>query len=113
MPALTIDSTTYPCRLFPKRHVPMAIAARVWDDTLVTSWMADNPTAEAFDVEVGFLTESEKDTVLATLRAAGTVPIAGDLPGSTITVKVTDVGFRPVQLQDIWIVTFTAEQVTP
>lgn len=113
MPAFTIGATTYPCRVFPKRHVPLVAVARAWDDSLVTSHFADEPKADEFDVEVGVLSESEKNTLVAELRAAGTVDIGGDLPGGTITVKAIRIGFEPMRRQSQWIVTFLAQEVSP
>lgn len=113
MPAFTAGGTEYEIATWRERHVSNVAVARAWDDTLVTSRPSANATIKEWDAETGILTESAADTLIGVLKAAGTVTVAGDLPGASVTVHCSNIGWVPVQDQDRRRVTFTARTVTP
>lgn len=113
MPAFTLGGTTYPCRRFHKTLVQVAVHERTFGDTLVSSRATANSTVASVDVHLRKLTEAEKDTVVGLLEAVGTVSIAGDLAGGTLTVLPSIVHAQPLDRQSRWEVEFLADVVDP
>lgn len=113
MAEVTVDATTIPCRVFRRRKVEIAVVARAWDDTLVSSRPTLAADVPEWDVETGILSEAAAVALLADLRAAGTISLGGDQVGSTVTCGASNIGWRPVGALSRRRVTFMAKQVTP
>jgi hypothetical protein len=113
MPALTVDGVTYPCRRFAKRYNPVATTERTWGNTMVSSRQTANSTALSVAVVVRSITEAQKNTLMTALLAPGSVDIAGDQPGGTLTVHTALVEARPLDRQSRWEVDFVADVVDP
>lgn len=113
MPDFTVGGTTYEVRSLRKRNVSVAVQERTYGNTLVSSRATANAVVPVWDVETGWLTESECDTLVAALKAVGTVTLSGDLMPSSTVCHATDIGWSSDADTDDRVVSFRAEKVDP
>lgn len=113
MADFTVGGTTYEVRRLKKRNASVVVQERTFGDTLVSSRATANAVVPIWDVETGWVTEAECDTLTAALIAVGTVALSGDLMPSSTTCLVRDIGWITDADTDDRSVTFVAEKVDP
>lgn len=113
MTQFTVGGVAYPVRRLSKRNTMVAKFERTWGDTMVSSRATASAVVPVWDVETGWLTQSECDALVDALRAVGTVTLSGDLmPASTVCLA-SSIGWVSEGGSDDRVVTFVAEKVDP
>jgi len=69
-----------------------------------------NVVARSWDLTLGHLTDAQATTLESVLTASGTVAIAGDLIGATVTCKVVDVTREDGQITNAVLMHATFEE---